>query len=307
MGSTISENEFLIRAKKVHGDKYDYSKLDYHRLTDKGVIICPIHGEFSQILTIHVHAARGCPECGGSVKRTRETFEMVARKIHGDKYDYSKVIYSNNKSKVTITCRDCNKDFDIRPDSHINGKGCVKCGYDKSAKNRALSKEQFVFNSKLIHGDIYDYSVSNYINTATKINILCRSHGEFEQTPSNHMSGVGCPVCKLSRGELSISDILNQIGIEYKTEMTFDDCINPITGSNLYFDFYIPSHNMCIEYDGEQHYISNEFFGGQSAFLLAKERDLIKTKYCMFHNIFLYRLIYLDRNNIDYILKKLLL
>lgn len=307
MGSAISKNEFLRRAKKVHGDKYDYSKLDYHRLTEKGTIICPIHGEFSQILTIHIHAARGCPECGGSVKKTRESFELSARLIHGDKYDYSNVEYINNKTKVNITCRDCNNEFYIRPDSHMNGKGCVKCGYAKSSKNRSLTKDQFIINSRLVHGDAYDYSVSEYVNTSIKLNISCFKHGVFEQTPGNHMSGVGCPMCKLSKGEVSISDVLDDIGVLYKTEMTFDDCINPLTGSELYFDFYLPDHNMCIEYDGEQHYMSNDFFGGVSQLALAKNRDLIKTRYCIDNGIFLYRLIYLDKDKIEYILKMLLL
>lgn len=307
MGVKINKEEFLRRAKEVHGDRYDYSNLDYHKLNEKGIIICKDHGEFSQNLLIHLHAARGCPECGGSVKRTRETFEIAARKIHGDKYDYSKVLYKNNKIKVTLTCRACVKDFEIRPDAHMNGKGCSICGYKVAAKKRSDSPDKFISDARRIHGDRYNYSSINYVGAHHKLDIICAKHGVFKQIPANHLRGVGCPKCRLSKGENTIMNVLNDINIHYESEKSFEDCINPYTNSKLYFDFHLPDHNICIEYDGEQHFMSTEFFAGEAGLLATKERDLIKSRYCKDNNIFLYRIMYLDRDNIDYILRKLLL
>ena len=306
MGAAITKKEFLKRAKKVHGNRYDYSKLDYHKITEKGVIICKVHGEFVQKLISHVYSAVGCPECGGSVKRTRETFEIAARKIHGDKYDYSEFIYENNKIKSILICRDCGNKFEIRPDAHINGKGCSICGYKKAAKKRAKSLETFINESRKIHGNRYDYSQSIYINSETKLKIICKKHNIFEQAPSNHLSGVGCPECVSSKGENEISCVLNNMNIKYIPEKIFDDCKNPLTGRYLYFDFYLPDKNICIEYDGKQHFFPIDFYGGVDNLNDTKNRDLIKTKYCIDNNISIIRISYLDHDRIEYILKSIL-
>lgn len=96
--------EFIEKAKKVHGDKYDYSKVDYKGNKEKVCIICPIHGEFWQVASTHINLKCGCPLCAnkGSGKRnelTKEEFIEKSRKAHGDKYDYSKVEYKNNREK----------------------------------------------------------------------------------------------------------------------------------------------------------------------------------------------------------------
>ena len=92
---TDKTKEFIAKAKAVHGDKYDYSKVNYAKNTTKVTIICKIHGEFEQCPAYHL-LGQGCPECGGRRKLTTEEFIEKARKVHGDKYDYSKVNYVNN-------------------------------------------------------------------------------------------------------------------------------------------------------------------------------------------------------------------
>jgi superfamily II DNA or RNA helicase len=187
MSRKLTTEEFIKRAKEVHGDKYDYSKVEYKSAKEKVCIICPLHGEFWQIPSNHLHGY-GCPKCSGK-NRTTEDFIAEARKIHGDKYDYSKVEYVNTKTKVCIICPE-HGEFWQNPCDHLIGKGCPKCsGVNKS------NTEEFVKKAKEIHGDKYDYSKVFYINNKTKVCIICTEHGEFWQTPINHLNGQGCPIC----------------------------------------------------------------------------------------------------------------
>jgi len=299
MPVALERDEFIKRANERHKNKYDYSKVVFNGMRDKREIICPIHGGFVQLLASHLNGS-GCPKCAGSVKKTRDIFESDSRKIHGDKYDYSKFKYVNNKIKSLLICRECGNEFEIRPDAHLNGKGCSICGYKKAAKSRSKSLESFIEHAQKIHGLKYDYSSSKYINSLTKLDILCRIHGYFSQTPGNHLSGAGCPSCMNSSGEDSICKILNELNISFKREYSFDNCIHK---SKMFFDFYLPDHNVCIEYDGEQHFIPIEFFGGEESLISTKERDILKMKYCKENNIFILRISYLDKDRIYFILK----
>jgi len=212
------------------------------------------------------------------------------------------VEYVNNKIKVKLYCKECEHFFNIRPDAHLNGKGCNKCGYIKSSMKRMSTKEHFIDICQKIHGDRYNYDKTKYTSTNKKVNIVCKKHGEFMQLASNHMSGAGCPKCSNSSGEDYISEKLKNMGIEYIREKSFDDCFNTITNSKYFFDFYLPEYNMIIEYDGKQHYFPIEFFGGEDNLIKTKLNDIHKTSYCYNKNIFLLRITYLDVDKIDLIL-----
>lgn len=122
------KKNFIEKAKQIHGNKYDYSLVDYKNNSTKVKIICPVHGIFEQEPRVHINNKSGCPECGGTKKSNTEDFIKKARKVHGDKYDYSKVKYKNARTHVTIICPK-HGEFSITPDNHLRGKGCAKC-YD---------------------------------------------------------------------------------------------------------------------------------------------------------------------------------
>ena len=202
-------NEFIEKAKQIHGDKYDYSKVEYKNNRTKVCIICPIHGEFWQTPDVHLRGC-GCQKCGynkeKTIKTTLKEFIEKARTVHGNKYDYTKVDYKGCKTKVCITCPK-HGEFWQTPESHLNGNGCVKC-YDeeKRGKSRQHNKEWFIKKSREIHGDKYDYSKIEYKTITDKVCIFCPIHGEFWQTPANHIwSKNGCQICggtkKLSKEE----------------------------------------------------------------------------------------------------------
>ena len=125
---------------------------------------------------------------------TTDIFIKRAKEIHGDTYDYSLVKYTNAKIKVKIICPVHGK-FTQIPYNHLSGKGCMECGYKENGRNRSITLEKFLEKAKLVHGDTYDYSKSKIENYKTKIEIICKVHGSFFQTPANHLSGKGCMEC----------------------------------------------------------------------------------------------------------------
>lgn len=182
-----STDDFIKEAKEIHEEKYDYSLVEYRGNKYTVTIICPIHGEFKQKPNKHL-SGQGCPKCLGKYKTTEE-FIKEAKEIHGNKYDYSKVKYVNSSNKVTIVCL-IHGEFKQKPNGHLSGKGCPKC-----AKVYKPTTEEFIEKVKEMHRYEYDYSKVNYINTSTNITIICFKHGEFQQTPENHLNGCGCPKC----------------------------------------------------------------------------------------------------------------
>ena len=188
MPKKLTKEEFIKKSKEKHGDKYDYSKVEYVNSATKVCIICPEHSEFWQIPRDHTRGI-GCSKCGGSCVLTKEEFIEKARKKHGDKYDYSKVDYVNSRTKVCINCREHGEFWQI-PRDHLSGYGCSKC----SGRYVPTTKE-WIASARKVHGDKYDYSKVEYVNSQTKVCINCREHGEFWQTPNNHLSGYGCSKC----------------------------------------------------------------------------------------------------------------
>lgn len=188
MGKRITTEVFIERAKAVHGNRYDYSKAEYKRIHDYVTIICPEHGEFQQSPANH-YAGKGCSDCGGSKPHTTETFIEAAQGVHEEQYDYSKVKYQNNREHITIICPD-HGPFSQSGKSHLRGNGCPECGGCKRHDTAS-----FIEKARDVHGDRYDYSQVEYKDAHTKVVIVCSEHGAFNQTPTNHFSGNGCPTC----------------------------------------------------------------------------------------------------------------
>ena len=190
----LTIESFIEKAKLVHGDKYDYSKVVYSNNKTKVIIVCKIHGEFIQSPIGHL-TGNGCQICGKSLKDTDKTFIEKAIKVHGDKYDYSKVNYIKSQQKIIIACK-LHGDFLQKPNDHLNGYGCSKCARELNAKT-VIAKGKLTFFSTVdkIHSDKYDYSNSLYTGMNNKILITCPTHGDFFQTPASHLNGRGCPNC----------------------------------------------------------------------------------------------------------------
>lgn len=126
--------------------------------------------------------------------KTTEDFLIKAKQVHGTRYDYSKSVYVNNKTQITITCKE-HGDFEQVPHSHLSGCGCKTCGKLKSGKVRANTTENFIKKAVKTHGNKYEYSKTIYKNARTNIIVICKKHGVFLQKPTHHLLGIGCGRC----------------------------------------------------------------------------------------------------------------
>lgn len=182
----VSFENLLEQFKKVHKNKYDYSLSNYQNNDTKIKIICPVHGVFEQ--SPYSHKKFGCAKCSGKGQLTTKEFIEKSQKLFSNKYDYSKTVYKNQKEKVLIVCKN-HGEFSMLPANHYRNKqGCPKCrGYNKNT-------DEVVKEFIEVKGDKYDYSKVKYVDSKSKLLIICKTHGSFKQTYTNHLKG-GCPKC----------------------------------------------------------------------------------------------------------------
>lgn len=197
MAKKVDTEQFIQNAVKVHGDRYDYSNVIYTAAIRHVVIRCPLHGEFSQRPSNHL-MGRGCPACGGSKRVTTEEFISRSNLVHSNRYDYKDVVINNVEEKIKIICP-IHGSFFQRPASHLKGFGCNKCGRESTGRQLKMTQKEFVDLGTKLHGGKYDYSFVTYLNALTKVTISCPRHGPFEQIPSAHIRGTGCPHCGTER------------------------------------------------------------------------------------------------------------
>lgn len=258
---------------------------------------CPIHGFFEQLPNSHLNAGCGCKNCEfDNRKNTTEDFIQRATKIHSGFYDYSMVNYgSSGKVPVAIICP-THGIFHQGPASHLRGKGCISCSSVNVSRKAA---EEFVDKANKKHNHKYDYSDTIYTFSRNKIAIRCPKHGPFEQTVSSHLQGQGCPKCNSSKGELAVGKWLEEHSIEFIEQKKFPDCKYK---KLLRFDFYLPNYNVCIEFDGIQHF--EPWAHGSDRSKLEEGyretviKDGIKNKYCFENGIKLLRIPYTDMRRI---------
>lgn len=200
----LTIEEFIDRANVIHGvGIYDYSKTNYINMNTTVIIICPKHGDFPQTPANHL-SGKGCQKCqyeklANDLKLTLEEFITKSNKVHGEgTYNYSKVNYVDMKTEVIIIClnHDIPYEFPQTPSHHLGGSECPLCGGTKK-----LTLEEFIEKSNEIHGvGTYNYSKVVYVNNSTDVIIICPKHGDFPQTPANHLIGRGCKICGIEKG-----------------------------------------------------------------------------------------------------------
>ncbi|QZI89577.1 hypothetical protein SIPHO076v1_p0044 [Vibrio phage PS34B.1] len=196
MARRLTTEEFVEKAREVHGDRYGYGRTVYVNARSKVVITCPVHGDFEQDPRSHTNG-NGCAKCAvlstvSALTSTTEEFIEKARAAHGDRYGYERAVYVRNSDKITITCP-VHGDFPQIPSGHLSGRGCGRC----TTLARTLTTEEFVEKARLTHDGKYNYDRAVYVTNKKKLIITCHEHGDFEQTPKDHLQGRGCPNCAL--------------------------------------------------------------------------------------------------------------
>ena len=186
-------------------DKFEYGDLTTARDKDVVTLKCKIHSvTFDIVAGYHLNNKTGsCPECIREYKNemstkysmTTEQFIEKAKQVHGDKYDYSKFVYTLSRGKSTVICN-IHGDFEVSANNHLRGKKCPECAKIISGQKRTLkAAKTFVGDAKKIHKNKYSYSNFQYIKAKIRSNITCKTHGDFLCSPDNHLRGKGCPKC----------------------------------------------------------------------------------------------------------------
>lgn len=215
MSVKYTTEKFIEDAKKIHGNKYDYSLVNYIDVHTKVIILCPIHGEFKQNYQKHCYNGRGCGECGkiscaNKNRFSQDGFIEKAVERHDNFYSYNRTIYTNYKDEVTVTCP-IHGDFMQRASDHLAGRGCQKCGAIKSSIARRKGENDILKKFEETHGNFYKYELPENIKVKDIINIHCPIHGLFLQTVNVHYVS-GCPKC----ANIKCSEVRRKIPIELK-------------------------------------------------------------------------------------------
>lgn len=262
-----TKEEYISQANIIHKNLYDYSIFEYNGSKEKGSIICKTHGLFEQRADLHLLNS-GCPKCSYNSVKTKEEVLEKFNETHNFKYDYSKFVYKNIKTKSFIICK-IHGDFLQNYENHSKGKGCPKCGTIKSSKTRSKDKEIFIKQSNIVHNNFYNYEKSDYINWRTNVKIECPKHGYFLQSPHNHIKGHGCHKCskgcRISKGENEVFEFVKSI-IEVGVLQNDREKIKPKE-----LDIYIPELNLAIEFNG---------FYWHSLKIKPENHREVKTKLC---------------------------
>lgn len=262
---------FIEIAKQI-SPEYDYSLVNYKNGKEKIKLICPKHGEF-EIRGDKILRGGKCEKCSSSYSLTEEEALIKAKQISPE-YDYGITNFKNKNIKIICPVHGI---VDIKKLSLLNGKKCYKCSHN------VYSTEQFIEKAKQLHGNKYDYSLVEYINNRTRVKIICPEHGIFETTPQIHLKGNKCPTCNFSLGENNLKEFLKENNIKFEEQKKFSNLKDK---TYLSYDFYIPSKNLLVEYNGIQHYKFNKFFHKDlHCFHKQLHHDWLKRKYAKDNNI----------------------
>ena len=252
---------------------------------------CMIDGFCWDASPANILAGKGCPEC----KRTK--LQNSKLKLHEKYVEEAKQVnpnivvlgkYVGNRTPILHKCTIDGYVWNASPGNILKGCGCPKCGIESRKILRTKSHNDYIAEVFNINPNVE--VVDLYVDAETKIRHRCKIDGhEWYVLPSNILSGHGCPICNSSRGERNVTNYLDSHHIDYIPQYTFNDCKNKRL---LPFDFYLPTYNVCIEYDGEQHFKPVDYFGGQDGLLQRQHNDNIKTIYCIMNNIELLRIRY---------------
>ena len=257
---------------------------------------CLIHDVYWMASPTNILAGKGCNKC------MREKISNALVKSH-EKYVSDLIVknpivevidkYINSNTPIMHHCLKHDIYWKASPNNILLGEGCVECRKEKHRKTLSKSHEQYVNEVALVNPNIE--VIGKYINAYTTILHRCKIDGEeWFASPTNILMGKGCPLCSESKGEKSIRLWLDAHNVLYVCLKMFDNCKNARV---LPFDFYLPEYNICIEYDGEQHFKPIDFANkgeewANEQFNIRQKCDAIKTEYCKNNNIALLRIPY---------------
>ena len=241
MGVSLTKDQFIAKARTVHGDRYEYSGVVYVKSQQKVSITCTTHGDFDQTPNAHLNG-QGCPTCYKEAKLIQVTTADFIRRsmaVHGSLYDYSKSVYTKSLDKIEIICP-VHGSFWQQAGQHMLGQTCAQCYRDSMRK----TPEQFIAEVKSVHGDVYDYP-NAYTGFFDPIEITCREHGAFVQRSDIHLRGSGCSKCVSTMTSSASQEWIASLGLVHAVQEF------RIPGTRFHADLYCPDTNTVYEFYGD--------------------------------------------------------
>lgn len=230
-----------------------------------------------------------------NMDKFKNSYEDVKNGFLKEGYILVDDCYINNITFMRVICP-FGHAWDVKWTSFITGCRCPKC----NSMNKKITS-LLLFQDALIKEGYELYDWRNFKTRKSKILVKCPNGHVYKTSYDRFKRDRRCRHCNISKGERKIRKSLTDNSIEFITEYKFKDCKNKF---ELPFDFYLPNYNLCIEYDGEQHYSLDSFSKDLLYLMNLKRRDNIKTKYCKDNNIDLLRIPYWDFDNIESIIKQ---
>ena len=279
MGVRKTHQQFINEMKVKHPNLEILN--EYFNSSTRIKYYCKKCGLYWEAKASKLSLGRGCPRCAGNKRKTHEEYVKEVAKINPNIEVISE--YVSTAQKVAFRCKKCGYEWATCPGSVLRGKGCYWCGKKSMGLKMRKSDKDFKQDIKRKNPEVE--VIGTYIKD--KVKVLCRClkcSSEWYAFPSSLQGGHGCPYCKSSKGEEAIRTFLHDNDIEYIPQYKADDLIG-LNGGLLSYDFYLPRHNILIEYQGKQHKMPIEYFGGQETFKLQKEHDKRKRDYAFKHHI----------------------
>ena len=287
---------FIEKAKQIHGDKYDYSLVDYKTIKTKVKIICPIHGVFEQTPEKHMNG-QGCKGCANDLMREQrrdKNFIEKAKKIHGDKFDYSDTEYVNLRTNIKFKCNKCGRIIEQKPENHLLKSYNCPCSRTTPKRRNTAS---FIEEANLVHNNKYNYSLVDYKNFTKEVKIICPVHGVFEQLPGNHLNGCGCPKCA-NHKERTTEEFIEESKLIHGERYDYSKA--EFTGTKRHITIICPKHGefkqkaglhlggggcpkCAAEENGKRQSFTNEEFIAKSKKIHGNKYDYSKTNYISTH------------------------
>lgn len=282
MAKKITNEMIKQRLYDRVGDEYTLVS-DYTRGSVKVDLLHKVCGEIYKVTTNHFFYDNSRCKCQLNIKQPK-VFEEEFKAISKGKYTQLEV-YKRNTTKIAIRHEECGSIYKAMPKVFLRGQGCPECFGNKVKTTEEFSKEV----DELSDGEFS--LMTEYINNRTHVIIRHIECGkEYPVIPKDFLRGNRCPYCKQSKGEKMVQRILDREGIDYEIQKSFDDLQNNY--KKLPFDFFLPSYNLLIEYDGIQHFKEVQYFGGAKKLKAQKRRDAMKNAYAKCNNINLLRIPY---------------
>jgi hypothetical protein len=235
MPKKISTEDFIEKSKFLFVNKFSYEKTVYKNCESKLTLTCIQHGDFLVKPVYHLHNNIGCPICSGH-KLNLQIFLERAKNMHGALFDYNKAVYKNYFEEVIIICK-IHGEFNQTPIHHLGGDKCKRC-----SPSFKKDKEDFINEANKIYNNFYDYSKINYVNSNTKVEIICPEHKNFWVKPKSHLYHK-CKKCALEDSKYTLeefSKLANQI---HKNKYTYLSLIRN-SGQRLFIEIQCDTHGI---------------------------------------------------------------